>query len=172
MTINQEEKRLNEIMKSYVFVVAEDFLFKYPNCKLEIGSVIQIIEDALNQRTALVPLDTLLFCLKDLRIISFGEWSDLKLAISNYIKKYLETQQNIAHFQATKKEHNTNDMCKSEAKQKIEMIKQGKLPPIPSVDNQSTKGLVTSDTYDSEAKRIIKCVEEGKLPPIFDEEHK
>lgn len=145
MRIEQEEKRLNEIMKSYVFVVAEDFLFKYPNCKLEIGSVIQIIEDALNQRTALIPLETLLFCLKDLRIISFGEWSDLKLAISNYLKKYFETKQNIANiqFKKNKKEHNTNDDSKSEVKQKIEMIKQGKLPPIPSVDNQSTKGLVT-----------------------------
>ena len=118
MKLSDEEKRLNEIMKSYVFVLAEDFLLKYPNCKLEIGSVIQIIEEALNQRTAVIPLETLLFCLKDLRIISLVEWSDLKLAISKYLKKYFETQQNIAHFQATKKEHNTNDMCKSEVKQK------------------------------------------------------
>ena len=98
MTIDQEEKRLNEIMKSYVFVAAEDFLLKYPNCKLEIGSVIQIIEEALNQRTALIPLETLLFCLKDLRIISWEELSDLKLAISKYLKKYFETNQTIANI--------------------------------------------------------------------------
>lgn len=145
MTIKQEEKRLNEIMKSYVFVLAEDFLFKNPDCKLETGSVIQIIEDALNQRTALVPLEILLSYLRNLRIIDLYELSDLKLAISNYLKKYFETKQNIANIQFKKNKKEHNDMCDSEAKQKIEMIKQGKLPPIPSVDNQSTKGLVTKN---------------------------
>lgn len=95
-----------------------------------------------------------------------------KISLDSLIKDFELLVKSCKILKEHKKEYNTNDMCESEVKQKIEMIKQGKLPPIPSVDNQSTKGLVTSDTYDSEAKRIIKCVEEGKLPPIFDEEHK
>lgn len=56
---------------------------------------------------------------------------------------FLERALTLKLLRKYKKEQ--NDMCDSEAKQKIEMIKQGKLPPIPSVDNQSTKGLVTSN---------------------------
>lgn len=60
-----------------------------------------------------------------------------------YYRYFLERALTLKILKEYKKEHNTNDDSKSEVKQKIEMIKQGKLPPIPSVDNQSTKGLVT-----------------------------
>lgn len=60
-----------------------------------------------------------------------------------HYRYFLERALTLKILKELKKEQ--NDMYESEAKQKIEMIKQGKLPPIPSVDNQSTKGLVTSN---------------------------